>query len=69
EPNDLVMIDLSRKIQGKMLPAPMGPFPVVAVRPNGTVLIDRGRYIETINIRRLIPHPSGINRGGECRDP
>ena len=33
----------------------IGPFPVVAVRENGVVIINKGKYLESWNIRNLHP--------------
>lgn len=41
--------------RGKTLPASVGPFEVVATCPKGTLVIDRGRFAETISGRRIIP--------------
>ncbi|KAF0731356.1 hypothetical protein Ae201684_011419 [Aphanomyces euteiches] len=56
-PGDMVRINLSadKDKRSKMSPATTGPFKVVATRPNGTVTIDRGKFLELINIRRLLP--------------
>ena len=33
----------------------IGPYPVVAVRENGVVIINKGNYLESWNIRNLHP--------------
>ncbi|KAH9173145.1 hypothetical protein AeNC1_017732 [Aphanomyces euteiches] len=56
-PGNMVRINLSadKDKRSKMSPATIGPFKVVATRPNGTVTIDRGKFLDLINIRRLLP--------------
>jgi hypothetical protein len=60
-PNDKVLIVLDtdeRHGQPKLSQPTKGPFTITAVHNNGTVNINRGRFIETINIRRLKPFHS-----------
>ncbi|KAJ8558973.1 hypothetical protein ON010_g8475 [Phytophthora cinnamomi] len=44
--------------QAKMAPLFSGPHNVVAVRTNGTLVLDKGEYMETIHIRRVVPFES-----------
>jgi hypothetical protein len=55
QPGDKVRINMSTTLQSKLSPASIGPFEIVAVRPNGIVIIDRGKFLESISIRRLLP--------------
>ena len=50
---DQVYLMQDTKHQGKMKRPTLGPFPIVQIRNNGTVIIRRGNYCETVNIRRL----------------
>jgi transposase InsO family protein len=52
---DLVLIQLNRRLLPKLARPTDGPYRVVKVNFNGTVVIQRGSYAETINIRRLSP--------------
>ena len=52
---DLVYLLLDLKTRAKMKRPTMGPYPIIQVRDNGTVVIQRGAYSETVNIRRLRP--------------
>ena len=54
-PDDLVLIKLDIKKLGKVEEMVIGPFPVVAVRENGVVIINKGKYLESWNIRNLHP--------------
>ena len=40
-----------------------GQYPIVQVRNNGTLVIEKGNYFETVNIRRVAPY-----HGGEFHD-
>jgi len=60
-PGDKVLIVLDtdeRRGQPKLSQPTKGPFTITTVHNNGTVSINRGRFIETINIRRLKPFHS-----------
>jgi Integrase zinc binding domain/Integrase core domain len=52
---DLVLIQLNKRILPKLASPTDGPHRVVKVNFNGTVVIQRGSYVETINICRLTP--------------
>ena len=52
---DLVLIQLHKRTLPKLARPTEGPYRVIKVHLNGTVVIQRGAYAETINIRRLIP--------------
>jgi hypothetical protein len=55
----LIVLDTDeRRGQPKLSQPTKGPFTITAVHNNGTVNINRGRFIETINIRRLKPFHS-----------
>ena len=55
---DLVLIrrDVGGEILGKLAKPTHGPYNVEQVYANGTVRINRGRFSERINIRRLLPY-------------
>ena len=59
---DLVLIQLNKRTLPKLACPTEGPYRVIKVHLNGTVVIQRGSYAETINIRRLLPFlaPSSI---------
>ncbi|OWZ13254.1 hypothetical protein PHMEG_00013450 [Phytophthora megakarya] len=40
-----------------------GPFAVVAVRDNGTLVIDKGQYTETVHIRHIVPYKDQRREG------
>jgi hypothetical protein len=52
---DLVLIQLNRCLLPKLACPTDGPYRVVKVNFNGTVVIQRGSYAETINICHLSP--------------
>jgi transposase InsO family protein len=52
---DLVLVLLNKRTLPKLACPTDGPFRIVKVHHNGTVIIQRGSYAETINIRRLTP--------------
>ena len=52
---DLVLIQLNKRILPKLACPTEGPYRIIKVNLNGTVVIQRGTYAETINIRRLLP--------------
>jgi hypothetical protein len=57
-PRDQVLIVLDadeRRSQPKLNQPTKGPYTITRVHTNGTVEIDRGHFLETINIRRLKP--------------
>jgi hypothetical protein len=52
----LIVLDADeRRSQPKLNQPTKGPYTITRVHTNGTVEIDRGRFVETINIRRLKP--------------
>jgi hypothetical protein len=53
--DDLVLIQLNKPTLPKLARPTEGPYRVIKVHLNGTVVTQRGAYAETINIRRLIP--------------
>jgi hypothetical protein len=52
---DLVLILLNKRPMPKLARPTEGPYRVIKVNFNGTVVIQRGSYAETINIRCLTP--------------
>jgi hypothetical protein len=60
EPEQQVLITRDLRNLPKLAQPTTGPFRIIAVRENGTVLIDKGLYVETINIRRLRPYSSNM---------
>lgn len=61
QPDDMVYIRFTSHKKPKIGTATEGPYRIVAVRENGTVVLDRGLYTEIINIRNLQPQP--LNKG------
>jgi hypothetical protein len=58
-PGDQILIVMDadeRRSHPKMKAPTKGPYTVTRVYPNGTVQINRGTFMETINIRRLKPY-------------
>ncbi len=56
----LLVLDADeRRDKPKLDRSTKGPFTVTKVYDNGTVEINRGRYLEIINIRRLKPYFTG----------
>ena len=51
----IIQTTYERAKKGKITVPTIGPFPILEVYDNGTVLIDRG-YRERIHIRRLRPY-------------
>ncbi|EGZ07449.1 hypothetical protein PHYSODRAFT_306621 [Phytophthora sojae] len=64
-PGDRVLLKNDAGVQPKMAPLYSGPYEVIAVRENGTLVLDKGRYIETLHIRPVVPVKS--QRGEECQ--
>jgi hypothetical protein len=52
---DLVLIQLHKRTLPKLARPTERPYRVIKMHLNGTVVIQRGAYAETINIRCLIP--------------
>ena len=52
---EMVYLLKDHKNLAKMKRPTLGPFKIVHIRNNGTVILDRGSYCETVNIRRLRP--------------
>ena len=64
QPGQQVTIKLDKKIAGKMETLQLGPYELVAVRNNGTIIVNKGNYMETWNIRNVLPYqvkPLGQN--------
>ena len=52
----LILLDADEHSHQPKLNQPTkGPYTITRVHKNGTVEIDRGHFLETINIRRLKP--------------
>ena len=47
---------LQKDLQGKLEPKATGPFRITRVHTNGTVSVNRGAYVERLNIRRIKPY-------------
>jgi len=58
-PGDKVYLNYVTRHQ-KKLGIAQGPFMIVAIRPNGTVVLDKGLYTEIVNIRNISPVPSNM---------
>jgi hypothetical protein len=52
---DLVLIQLNKHALNKLACLTESPYKIIKVHMNGTDIIQRGSYAETINIRRLLP--------------
>jgi hypothetical protein len=56
----LIILDADEcRDQPKLDRPTKGPFTITKVHDNGTITINRGRYTETINIRRVKPYFTG----------
>ncbi|KAF4129100.1 hypothetical protein GN958_ATG12449 [Phytophthora infestans] len=44
-----------------------GPFEVIAVQEHGALTLDKGPYLEKVNVRRV--RPCKTKRGGDCEQP
>eukprot|EP00644_Phytophthora_capsici_P009905 jgi/Phyca11/18673/fgenesh1_pg.PHYCAscaffold_39_\ len=64
-PGDQVLLKNDAGVQAKMAPLYSGPYKVIAVRENGTLVLDKGRYTETVHIRRVVPVKN--KRGEDCQ--
>jgi hypothetical protein len=54
-PGDMVMVANNDPRRAKLAPTYTGPYEVDAVRSNGTIVVKKKRYLETLHIRRLRP--------------
>jgi len=62
---DKVMLEAP--VKSKLEEPFKGPYTILQVNTNGTVCLQMGAVIDTINIRRIHPFKSpDSNRGGEC---
>jgi hypothetical protein len=52
---DLVLIQLNKRTFPKLACPTEGPYRIIKVHMNGTVIIQCGTYDETVNIHRLLP--------------
>jgi hypothetical protein len=64
--NDKVMLKIGT--ENKYETPYKGPYKILTVNTNGTVCLQMGAVIDTVNIRRLQPFckEPGVNCGGEC---
>jgi hypothetical protein len=64
--NDKVMLKIGT--ENKYETPFKGPYTILTVNNNGTVRLQMGAVIDTVNISRLQPfrEEPGVNRGGEC---
>ena len=54
--NQLVMLDVTGTTKAKYAQNPFkGPYKVLKVNDNGTVLLEMGPLIDTVNIRKIKP--------------
>lgn len=67
QPGDQVLLRRDAGVQSKMQPLFDGPFEVIAVQEHGTLTLDKGRYLEKVNVRRV--RPCKAKRGGDCEQP
>eukprot|EP00644_Phytophthora_capsici_P017717 jgi/Phyca11/128981/e_gw1.80.113.1 len=63
-PGDKVLLRRDADVQSKMLRLFDGPYKIVALQEHGTITLDKGRYVETVSIRRV--RPCKRERGGDC---
>lgn len=61
QPGDEVLIERDLRNLPKLDQPTEGPYKVLAIRSNGTIVLDKGLYMETINIRRV--RPFSTNKG------
>ncbi|GMF56200.1 unnamed protein product [Phytophthora fragariaefolia] len=54
-PGDMVMAACIKQRAPKLQPLYEDPFPIISVRSNGIVVVDKERYAETLFIRRIKP--------------
>ncbi|OWZ14993.1 Pol Polyprotein [Phytophthora megakarya] len=66
-PDDQVLLLQDAGVQGKMMQLFDGPYRVTAIQEHGTSTLDKGRYLETLSIRRIRPHKP--QRGGDGQQP
>ncbi|POM62629.1 Pol protein [Phytophthora palmivora] len=64
-PGDNVLLQNDAGSQAKMTPLFNGSYKAVAVRTNGTLVLDKGKYMETVHIRRVVPFKSQRVEGCE----
>jgi hypothetical protein len=56
---DQVMLKNDEQRRGKFDRRKFGPFTIQEVRSNGTVILNKGTYYETVNTRRIVPFDNG----------
>ncbi|POM67055.1 Hypothetical protein PHPALM_16997 [Phytophthora palmivora] len=54
-PKDKVLLRNDAGPQAKMAQLFSGPYEIIDVRTNGALVLDKGRYMETVHIRRVVP--------------
>ncbi|EGZ21939.1 hypothetical protein PHYSODRAFT_313908 [Phytophthora sojae] len=67
QPGDRILLKRDGNINSKLTTLYDGPYTVLAVRDNGTLVIDKGRYTETVHIPRVVPYKD--QRGEDCELP
>ncbi|POM69306.1 Pol protein [Phytophthora palmivora] len=67
QPGDRILLKRDGNINSKLTTLYDGPYTVLTVRDNGTLVIDKGRYTETVHIRRVVPYKD--QRGEACGLP
>ncbi|OWZ11463.1 LOW QUALITY PROTEIN: hypothetical protein PHMEG_00015508 [Phytophthora megakarya] len=67
QPGDRILLKCDGNINAKLTTLYARPFAVVAVRDNGTLLIDKRQYTKTVPIRRIVPYKD--QRGEDCELP
>ncbi|OWZ21139.1 hypothetical protein PHMEG_0004353, partial [Phytophthora megakarya] len=55
EPGETVLLRKDNHPQANPTPLLNGIHTVTAVRTNGTLVLDKGKYMETVHIRRVVP--------------
>ncbi|OWY97080.1 LOW QUALITY PROTEIN: Pol Polyprotein [Phytophthora megakarya] len=65
---DRILLKRDGNINSKLTTLYDGPFVVVAVRDNGTLVIDKGQYTETVHIRRNVPYKDQRGEDSELPD-
>ena len=60
-PGDQVYLRFTSHKRPKIGEVAEGPYPIVGIRENGTIVLDKGLYTEIVNIRNIQPLPS--NKG------
>ena len=59
-PGDRILIRNDSQRAAKYTRQHKGPYRVQTVRNNGTLVIEKGNFLETVNIRRVVPAPATL---------